>query len=234
MKRHFYSGWLIVLLGLGGLAGADETGLDLRASEVLRDISLPGISGRIQIPGDWHVLTPEQAIQSLDKVEFSSPQAEEWGKATVASVGDTTISISKYPEPYTDGVNPTITVNWVPMPEELKTVPPAQRNGVMAQVIEMAVIPALQQGLGAGGFSVVEPPAPFGPESRHQGAQLTYRAPLQLKTGKIIDPISRTFLLYGDGYLITASLMLPENGGEPSDTAELQKMLRSLEYARMP
>jgi hypothetical protein len=234
MKKYFYRSWVLLVLGMTSLAGADETGMDLRASDVLRDVALPGISGRIEVPGDWHVLTPEQAAQSLDKVEFSTPQAEEWGKTTVASVGDTTISISKYPEPYTDGVNPSLSINWVPMPEEFKEVPATQRNAVMAKVIEMAVIPTLQQSLGDGGFTVVAPPAPFGAENRHQGAQLTYRAPMQLKTGKIIDPVTRTFLLYGDGYLITVSLLLPENGGEPGDAIVLQKMLRSLEYARMP
>lgn len=225
---------VLLTFGVPAFSLADETGLDLPVKDVVgvKKVPLAALGGDIEIPENWHILTPEQAQQSMAKVEFATPDAEALGAASVASVGESMISISKYPEPYTDGVNPSLSINWVKMPPEFGLVPAAQRNLVMAQVLAQAVVPTMRKTLGEQGFTLMGEPKPFEPNSRHQGAQITYRSPLKLKTGKIMDPITRTFLLFGKDYLITTSLVLPENAGDPADAATLQTMLKSFNYTQ--
>jgi hypothetical protein len=224
----------ILLLGSAHAALTDEAGLELPESDVaaIKNVPLPDIGGSVDVPDSWNLWTREEAQLSVEKVEFETPEAKAWSEGSVASVGTSMVVISKYPEPYTEGVNPLLTINWVDMPPELKRVPEEKRSEVLAQALSRLAVPALGQALGESGFIPMGEPEPFGPEHKHQGALLTYQTPMKLKSGPLIGPVTRTFLLFGKDHLIIASLVLPKNEGSANDAAALQNMMMSLDYAR--
>jgi len=197
-----------------------------------RVLDLPEVGGTLKLPSHWHVLTPAQAAEAIEMVEFASPKVEAYARTLIEGLGKSTMSISKFPEPYVEGVNPTLAVSWAPMPPEFDALPAEQRSPLLAKVLSDMVAPGLKDVLGQDGFTLVEAPVAFAPGARHQGAWMTYRSPMKLKNGLSLNPTCRTFLLFGNGYVITVSMTLPSEGSSPADNALMAQILKSVDYAR--
>jgi hypothetical protein len=191
-------------------------------------VEIPQISGSIKVPAGWHRPTAEQALKSLEFVDFPSYDDKAVAEMGALAIGRMSLLITKYPEPM-EGLNPGVSITWEPMPLVFEQVPLEARSEGLARVLSTVVVPEIKAN--DPGFQLLEGPKAVNDEGG--GAWITFKGTTPLKSGGSNESIVRLYILTARDHILTVQIEAPadrESGEEV--LPELWAIFESLSYAK--